>query len=481
MTNSNKVRTRFAPSPTGFMHIGNLRSALFEYLVAKHENGDFILRIEDTDQTRKKDGAVEFIYKTLDLCNLKVDEGPNNPKDCGPYVQSERKDIYLKYAEELVEKGEAYYCFCDEERLQELREEAELMKVTFMYDGKCKNIPLEEAKKRVANNETYVIRQKMPKEGVTSYEDLVYGKISVENKLLEDQILIKSDGFPTYNFANVIDDHLMNITHVVRGNEYLSSTPKYLLLYKSFGWESPVYIHLPHIIREDGHKLSKRNGDASFMDLYDAGYLPEAIINYLSLLGWTHPDNKEIFSLEELTRDWDSTRISKSPAVYDIKKLRWINSHYIKQMPFDKFKEWIIPFITNKYSLEGKDDLWINRLLEIYQQHISYGEEIVDEISIFFEDNNEINEEAKDILKEEASINTVKSFKKQIEELEEFTEENIVNIINKVKEETGSKGKSLFMPIRIVSSGLMHGPELSATIYLLGKEKVLKRLKNENL
>jgi len=197
MTNSNKVRTRFAPSPTGFMHIGNLRSALFEYLVAKHENGDFILRIEDTDQTRKKDGAVEFIYKTLDLCNLKVDEGPNNPKDCGPYVQSERKDIYLKYAEELVEKGEAYYCFCDEERLQELREEAELMKVTFMYDGKCKNIPLEEAKKRVANNETYVIRQKMPKEGVTSYEDLVYGKISVENKLLEDQILIKSDGFPT--------------------------------------------------------------------------------------------------------------------------------------------------------------------------------------------------------------------------------------------------------------------------------------------
>ena len=355
------------------------------------------------------------------------------------------------------------------------------MKVTFMYDGKCKNIPLEEAKKRVANNETYVIRQKMPKEGVTSYEDLVYGKISVENKLLEDQILIKSDGFPTYNFANVIDDHLMNITHVVRGNEYLSSTPKYLLLYKSFGWESPVYIHLPHIIREDGHKLSKRNGDASFMDLYDAGYLPEAIINYLSLLGWTHPDNKEIFSLEELTRDWDSTRISKSPAVYDIKKLRWINSHYIKQMPFDKFKEWIIPFITNKYSLEDKDDLWINRLLEIYQQHISYGEEIVDEISIFFEDNNEINEEAKDILKEEASINTVKSFKKQIEELEEFTEENIVNIINKVKEETGSKGKSLFMPIRIVSSGLMHGPELSATIYLLGKEKVLKRLKNENL
>ena len=411
MTNSNKVRTRFAPSPTGFMHIGNLRSALFEYLVAKHENGDFILRIEDTDQTRKKDGAVEFIYKTLDLCNLKVDEGPNNPKDCGPYVQSERKDIYLKYAEELVEKGEAYYCFCDEERLQELREEAELMKVTFMYDGKCKNIPLEEAKKRVANNETYVIRQKMPKEGVTSYEDLVYGKISVENKLLEDQILIKSDGFPTYNFANVIDDHLMNITHVVRGNEYLSSTPKYLLLYKSFGWESPVYIHLPHIIREDGHKLSKRNGDASFMDLYDAGYLPEAIINYLALLGWTHPDNKEIFSLEELTRDWDSTRISKSPAVYDIKKLRWINSHYIKQMPFDKFKEWIIPFITNKYSLEDKDDLWINRLLEIYQQHISYGEEIVDEISIFFEDNNEINEEAKDILKEEASINTVKSFK----------------------------------------------------------------------
>ena len=479
--NNKKIRTRFAPSPTGFMHIGNLRSALFEYLVAKHENGDFILRIEDTDQTRQKEGAVEFIYKTLELCNLNIDEGPNNPKDCGPYIQSERKDIYLKYAEELVEKGEAYYCFCNEERLQELREEAELMKVTFMYDGKCKNISLEEAKKRVANNEPYVIRQKMPKEGITSYEDLVYGKISVENKLLEDQILIKSDGFPTYNFANVIDDHLMNITHVVRGNEYLSSTPKYLLLYKSFGWESPVYIHLPHIIREDGHKLSKRNGDASFMDLYNAGYLPEAIVNYLALLGWTHPENKEIFTLEELTKDWDSTRINKSPAVYDIKKLRWINSHYIKKMPFDKFKEWIIPFITNKYSLDDKDEAWINRLLEIYQQHISYAEEIIDEISIFFNDNHEITEEAKEILKEEQSIKTVKSFKKHIEELEDFTEENIVNIINKVKEETGNKGKSLFMPIRIASSGLMHGPELSATIYLLGKEKVLKRLNDENL
>ncbi|HOP66051.1 MAG TPA: glutamate--tRNA ligase, partial [Bacilli bacterium] len=281
-----KTRTRFAPSPTGMMHIGNLRTALYAYLVSKHDNGDFILRIEDTDQNRKVDGAIEFIYNTLEICDINIDEGPNNEGEFGPYLQSERKNIYKKYALELVSKGQAYYCFCKEERLCELREVAKRNKVPFMYDGCCKKLTKEEAERRIDAGEEYVIRQCMPKEGTTIVEDEVYGKITIQNDTLEDQILLKGDGYPTYNFANVIDDHLMKITHVIRGKEYLSQTAKYNLLYDAFGWEYPKYIHVSMVLGEDGTKLSKRNGDASFMDLYNDGYLAPAIINYLVLLGW---------------------------------------------------------------------------------------------------------------------------------------------------------------------------------------------------
>ena len=320
----NKVRTRYAPSPTGFMHVGNLRTAIFEYLVAKHNNGEFILRIEDTDQTRKVEGAVDFIYNTLKLCNINIDEGPNNKGKYGPYIQSERLPIYKEYAEKLVQMGKAYYCFCTEERLEKLRKEAEKNKVAFMYDGHCKNLSKAEIEEKIKNGEKYVIRQKMPKEGISVYNDLVYGEIKVENKLLEDQILLKSDGYPTYNFANVIDDHLMGITHVIRGNEYIMATPKYNLLYEAFGWEKPTYIHVSMVLGEDGQKLSKRNGDASFMDLYNEGYLPEAIVNYLVMLGWSPETNDEIFSMDELIKIFDPSRISKSPSVFDIKKLKII-------------------------------------------------------------------------------------------------------------------------------------------------------------
>ncbi len=470
-----KVRTRFAPSPTGYMHLGNLRSALFEYLIAKKENGTFILRIEDTDQKRVVTDAVKFITDTLSLCNIHVDEGPMQGGEYGPYFQSERLEIYQNYAKQLVDMGKAYYCFCDEERLEELREEANLRKVAFLYDGHCRNLSKEEIEEKLKNNTPYVIRQAMPKDGVTSYDDLVYGHIAVENALLEDQILIKSDGYPTYNFANVIDDHLMHITHVVRGNEYLSSTPKYLLLYQAFHWTSPLYIHLPHIVKEGGKKLSKREGDASFMDLYNEGYLPEAIINYLALLGWSPSDNQEIFSMDELIEKFDYHRINNSPAIYDVKKLQWINAQYIKKLSLDELCELTLPFLEEAYDLSVKSKEWIKELIRIYQNHLSYGKEMVELVELFFKEEITIDLEAKEFMKQEGIENTLKIFKNKIEKIF-WSVESINQAIMDTKEESGAKGKLLYMPIRIKTTGQMHGPELPETLFLLGKDTVLKRL-----
>ncbi len=469
-----KVRTRFAPSPTGYMHVGNLRSAIFEYLIAKKNNGDFILRIEDTDQERYVEGAVDFIYKTCSLCGLEFDEGPNNGGEFGPYIQSERLDLYKKYAHELVDKGHAYYCFCDEERLNALRKEADDKKIPFLYDGKCKSIPLEEAKKRISS-EKYVIRQKMPKEGVSVYEDLVYGTIKVENSVLEDQILLKSDGYPTYNFANVIDDHLMGITHVVRGNEYLMATPKYNLLYEAFGWQKPTYIHLPMVNGEDGKKLSKRRGDTSFMELYEMGYLPEAIVNYLVLLGWTSEDSREIFTLDELIDVFDPKRIGRSPACYDVKKLNWINSFYIKKLDLEKLLEITVPHLEKQYDLKDKSDEWVRKLISIYKDHLSYGKQIVELTKMFFEDLS-LDDECVEFLKQDTVSDTLSVFKDEISKIEDWNVLSINEAINNTKNKANVKGKMLYMPIRIKVSGVMHGPELADTIYLLGKEKVLKRL-----
>ncbi len=366
-----KVRTRFAPSPTGYMHVGNLRSALFAYLIARHYGGEFILRIEDTDRSRYVEGAVEFIYDIFNKFGLKIDEGPNNEGKCGPYIQSERLPLYKKYAEELVKMGKAYYCFCSEERLEKLRKEAEENKVPFLYDKHCLKLSKEEVEAKIKAGIPYVIRQNIPDEGITEYDDLVYGHIAIENRLLEDQILIKSDNYPTYNYANVIDDHLMGITHVTRGNEYLSSTPKYLLLYEAFGWESPVYIHMPHVIKTDGTKISKRNKDDNLIDLLNDGYLPEAIINYLAFLGWSPEDNEEILSLDELIKKFDIKRISKSSGAYDVMKLRWVNSHYIKKLDDDKLIELVRPHLENTYDLPNKRDEWIKDLILLYSDHLS--------------------------------------------------------------------------------------------------------------
>lgn len=471
-----KTRTRFAPSPTGFMHIGNLRTAIFEYLLAKKDNGDFILRIEDTDQTRKVEGAIDFIYNTLSLCGFKIDEGPNNEGKYGPYIQSERIDIYKKYALELVEKGAAYYCFCTEERLDKLREVASLNKQAFMYDGHCRNLTKEEALEKLAKGVPYVIRQAMPKTGETVVSDVVYGDIVIDNSVLEDQILIKSDGYPTYNFANVIDDHLMNITHVVRGKEYLDQTAKYNLLYEAFGWEKPEYVHVAMVLGEDGSKLSKRNGDASFMDLYNEGYLPEAIVNYLVLLGWSPETNQEVFSMDELINIFDPKRISRSSSQYDVKKLNWFNAQYIKKLSSDEYFDFILPFLKEAYDITDKSDEWIRHLVSIYQNHISYGKEIVNEVRLFFEDDITLDEECREFMNQEGVSNTIKAFKEEIESITDWNVDNISTAINNVKEKCGVKGKMLYMPIRIAVSGLMHGPELPDTIYLLGKEKVLKRL-----
>ena len=473
------TRTRFAPSPTGYMHIGNLRTAIFEYLIAKKDKGSFVLRIEDTDQNRKVEGATRFIYDTLKLCGFDIDEGPLNEGKYGPYVQSERLDIYKEYAHKLVELGGAYYCFCTEDRLNELRDIANLNKVPFMYDGHCKSLSKEEIDERLARGDSYVIRQAMPKSGETVIDDLVYGKVVIDNSVLEDQILLKSDGYPTYNFANVIDDHLMDITHVVRGKEYLDQSAKYNLLYDAFGWEKPIYAHVAMVLGEDGTKLSKRNGDASFMDLYNEGYLPEAIVNYLAFLGWSPDSNKEVFSLDELISVFDPSRISKSSSQYDVKKLNWYNAQYIKKLSLDDYLALVVPFLRDSYDLSDKSDEWISHLASIYQNHISYGKQIVEDVKLFFSENVDMSSECKEFLLEDGVSLVLSTFKDEISAISNWSVDAISLAINNTKERTGIKGKMLYMPIRIKISGIMHGPELADTIYLIGKDVVLDRLGKE--
>ena len=352
-----KIRTRFAPSPTGRMHVGNLRTALYAYLIAKHEGGDFILRIEDTDQERFMDEALPIIYRTLEDTGLKHDEGPDKDGGCGPYVQSERcaSGLYMKYAKELIDKGEAYYCFCDQERLDSLKRVVGGKEIS-TYDKHCLHLSKEEIEANLAAGKPFVIRANIPNEGVTCFHDEIYGDISQPNEELDDMILIKSDGYPTYNFANVVDDHLMGITHVVRGNEYLSSAPKYTRLYQAFGWEEPKYIHCPLITNEEHQKLSKRSGHSSYEDLIEQGFVSEAVVNFVALLGWSPSDNREIFSLDELVAAFDYHHISKSPAVFDMTKLKWMNGEYLKAMDFDKFYEMAEPYlkkaITKDYDLK---------------------------------------------------------------------------------------------------------------------------------
>ncbi len=468
------TRTRFAPSPTGFIHVGNLRTAIFTYLIAKGDrNGTFILRIEDTDQKRYVEGAVDVIYDTLKTCGLNWDEGPDKGGEFGPYIQSERMGSYEKYALELVEKGEAYKCFCSEERLTKLREEAAEKKENFMYDGHCKHLSAEDVEAKIAAGEQYVIRQVTPITGETSFDCEVYGHITIQNDQIEDQILLKSDKFPTYNFANVIDDHLMGITHVVRGNEYLTSTPKYTLLYNAFGWNEPTYVHLPHVIKEGGKKLSKRDGDAYFSDFVDKGYLPEAIVNFLALLGWSPEGKKEKFTLDKLEKQFSVKRINKSPAVFDIKKLNWMNAQYIKQMDETRYLDMVKGYLVEA-CIEIESDEWLQDFGLLFKSRLEYVSQITDEYAELFKPF-EMEKEAQDFLDENDCQKTIDTFIGLLNDLEDWTADNIKDAITQTGEIAEVKGKDLFMPVRIATTGVMHGPDLPKALALLGKERVLNK------
>lgn len=471
---NNNIRTRFAPSPTGYMHIGNLRTALYEYLIAKSQDGKFILRIEDTDRERFVEGAEEVIYSTLEKVGLQADESPIIGGEYGPYRQSERKGRYMEYAKELVKSGNAYYCFCEKSS-----EEAPISG----HKDKCRDMCSEEVERLLSEGKQFVIRQKMPIDGVTSFEDMVFGKVEVENKELEDQVLIKSDGYPTYNFANVIDDYEMKITHVVRGSEYLSSTPKYNLLYEAFGWEIPKYIHLPLIMgkNEDGStsKLSKRHGAVSFEDLVSKGYLPEAIINYIAFLGWCPDSNQEIFSLKELEKEFSIERISKSPSIFDYKKLDWYNSEYLRMKTSDEFYKLSEPYI--KSVLGDNTCCNIAKVAELLQQRISnLGQipEMIDFLKSTGEYDLSIFEHKKSKSTFESSINVIDKILEKLELITSWDYTSLHDLLIAFAEEMEMKNATVMWPVRIAISGRTVTPGGAIEILeILGKEESIKRLK----
>ena len=473
-----KIRTRYAPSPTGRMHVGNLRTALYEYLIAKHEGGDFILRIEDTDQERQVEGAVDIIYRTLEKTGLKHDEGPDKDKGYGPYVQSERvkSGLYMEYAKQLVEKGAAYYCFCDKERLESLKQEVEGKEIV-VYDKHCLHLSKEEVQANLDAGKPFVIRQNVPNEGTTTFHDELYGDITVDNSELDDMILIKSDGFPTYNFANVIDDHLMEITHVVRGNEYISSSPKYQRLYDAFGWESPKYIHLGLITDENHKKLSKRSGHSSFEDLLEQGFLTEAVINYIALLGWSPEDNNEFFTLDELVKAFDYKKINKSPSVFDVAKLRWMNGEYIKKMDFDAFYEMAEPYLKQVL----KKDFDLKKIANMVKTRIEVFPDIPDHID-FFEElpsyDPEMYVHKKMKTTKESSLEVLKDVLPILENTDDYSNDALYATLLKYVEEKEVKNGYVMWPIRTAVSGKQMTPAGATEIMeVLGKEESLKRIK----
>ena len=472
-----KIRTRFAPSPTGRMHVGNLRTALYAYLVSKHEKGDFILRIEDTDQERYVEGAVDIIYRTLDKTGLHHDEGPDKDGGVGPYVQSERQasGIYLEYAKKLIEKGEAYYCFCDKERLATL-ERVEGGKTINVYDKHCLSLSKEEVEAKLAAGVPYVIRQNNPTEGTTTFHDDIYGDITVNNDELDDMILIKSDGFPTYNFANVVDDHLMGITHVVRGNEYLSSSPKYNRLYEAFGWEVPVYIHCPLITDEDHNKLSKRCGHSSYEDLIEQGFLTEAVVNFVALLGWSPSENKEIFTLEELVEAFDYTHMSKSPAVFDYTKLKWMNSEYIKAMDFDAFYEMAEPYLKKALT----KDVDLKKIAAMVKTRIEVFPDIPELVDFFenvLEYDIEMYTHKKMKTDAASSLKVLKEILPVLEGVDDYSNDNLYQTLVNFAQEKEYKNGYVLWPVRTALSGKQMTPAGATEILeILGKEESLKRI-----
>lgn len=474
-----RIRTRYAPSPTGRMHVGNLRTALYAYLIAKHDGGDFLLRIEDTDQERFVEGATEIIYRTLEKTGLIHDEGPDKDGGVGPYVQSERQaaGIYLEYAKKLIEKGEAYYCFCTQERLDSLKTMVNGEEI-MTYDKHCLHLSKEEIEANLAAGMPYVIRQNNPREGKTTFHDDIYGDITVDNAELDDMVLIKSDGYPTYNFANVVDDHLMGITHVVRGNEYLSSSPKYNRLYDAFGWEVPVYVHCPLITNEEHKKLSKRSGHASYEDLIEQGFVSEAVVNYVALLGWSPEENREIYSLDELAEVFDYHNLSKSPAVFDITKLKWMNGEYLKAMDFEKFYEMAEPYIKEVV----KKDLNLRKIAAMVKTRIETFPDIAGHID-FFEEMPEYDTAMYTHKKmkstAESSLQVLTDVLSLLEAQEDFSNDALYETLSKYVEEKGVKTGFVMWPIRTAVSGKQMTPAGATEIMeVLGKEESLMRLRN---
>ena len=490
------VRVRFAPSPTGYLHIGGLRTALFNYLYARHTDGTMILRIEDTDRTRFVEGALENLLKALKWSGVEIDEGVMLGEDgkviekgeYGPYIQSDRvkAGIYDKYIEKLIEEDKAYYCFCSQERIDKVRDQQKADGLTPKYDGLCRSIPLEEAKERIANGEEYTVRLKLPKNREISFIDRIKGKITFNTDDMDDQVLIKRDGFPTYHFAVVVDDHLMKITHVVRGDEWISSTPKHVYLYEAFGWDAPEYIHLPTVLNEDHKKYSKRNGDGMVEDFIAEGYTPEGLINFLALLGWSPDSEEEIFSMAELASQFDFDRVNKTGAVFDKRKLDWVNGHYVREMSVEDLAESIKPFMIESGLVDenySKENLLL--LAETWQSAIDKFSDAPKLSENYFKEDKDVefDQEARETLGSDDAKKLIDSFLDKLSQIDEIDQEFAKSVMKTIQKETGIKGKNLWFPIRAAITGSVHGPDLSNVMLLMGKEKIAKRLNyvKENL
>lgn len=484
------VRLRFAPSPTGYLHIGGLRTALYNYFYTKKNKGKFILRIEDTDQTRLVDGAIENLIDALSWAGVEYDEGVFledgkivQKGDYGPYIQSERLDIYRKYIDRLIESGDAYYCFCSKERLDSVREEQKIKGMIPKYDGFCRSLSLEEAEERIANGEEYVVRLKLTPDTEITFTDLIRGDITINTDDTDDQVLLKSDGYPTYHMAVVIDDHLMGISHIVRGEEWLASTPKHVYLYDALGWEKPVYVHLPTVLNKDRQKLSKRHGDVAVGDFRKKGYLPEGLANYLALVGWSPEGNEEILSMEDMINQFTFERVARTGGIFDEDKLDWVNGHYIREEPIERITDLAIPYLIDAKLIDQdfveNNREWLEILVDIVREGMDYMSEIAEKVEFMF--NNKLNiedEKALETLQGEGTETILNAMEEELEKVEEIDEDLSKNLMKKIQKSTGIKGKNLFMPSRVALSGSLHGPEFVKVIYLLGKENILERIEH---
>jgi len=469
------VRVRFAPSPTGYLHVGGLRTALFNYLFARKTGGTFILRIEDTDQKRSVTGAVEKLMSTLRTIGIKDDEGPDAGGPCGPYIQSERKDIYRMHVDRLLDAGVAYHCFCTEERLERLREEQRRKKLPTMYDGACRDLPADEVRRRLEAGEPSVIRLRFPREGRTVFDDVVRRKVAVDNELVDDQVLIKTDGFPTYHLANVVDDHLMGVTHVIRGEEWLSSVPKHIYLYRAFGWELPVFVHLPLLLNPDRSKLSKRQGDVAVEHYLERGYLPEALLNFIALLGWHPADDRELFSLEELCHEFSLDRINKAGAVFDVDKLNWMNGWYIRNLELETIADRTRPYFE-AVGIDVSDRETFVKVVAVARDYVSCLEEMVDRGRMFYEDIC-FSDEQRELVREEVSRSIYTRWIEEMEANPAWTREDTENFIKQSMKELGLKGKNFYFPLRLALFGNTHGPDIPSLIDILGPRETVSRFR----